>query len=126
MVYVVLTALLSTTAYANNCATYYEQNKFDQAFIACNTEADQGDREAQYNLARMYAQGNRVKVDIGALYWYTKAADNGDTQAMHNLGVMYYKGDGIEKNSDLAKKYFEQACELKFKESCYILHKGMK
>ena len=61
-----------------------------------------------------------------ALYWYTKAADNGDTQAMHNLGVMYYKGDGIEKNSDLAKKYFEQACELKFKESCYILHKGMK
>ena len=45
---------------------------------------------------------------------------------MHDLGVMYYKGDGIEKNSELAKKYFEQACELKFKESCDILHKGIK
>ena len=38
---------------------------------------------------------------------------------------MYYKDDSVE-NSELAKKYFEKACELKFKDSCDILHKGMK
>ncbi|WP_267336418.1 tetratricopeptide repeat protein [Gilliamella sp. B2923] len=82
----------------------------------------------QYDLARKYAGGYRgLKVDKRkALYWYTKAADYGDTQAMHDLGIMYYKGDGIEKNSELAKKYFEQACEQKLKESCDILHKGIK
>ena len=71
VLFVVLTALLSTTAYANNCATYYEQNNFDQAFIACNTEADQGDREAQYNLARIYDERIGVDNKEKALYWYT-------------------------------------------------------
>ncbi len=38
---------------------------------------------------------------------------------------MYCKDDSVE-NSELAKKYFEQACEQKLKKSCDILHKGIK
>ena len=241
VLFVVLTALLSTTAYANNCAIYFDLDNFDKAFVACKQEAEQGDsraqfylallygdgkgvkvnkekalywytqaaergvRVAQYHLARIYESGDGVEVNkeqalnwytqaakVGyvlpqlelvymydqgkgievnkeearywyskakakvkdnlagvqyhlariydegkdavkvvkvnkekALYWYTKAADWENTYAMYRLGIMYYEGDGVEKNSELAKKYFEQACELKFKESCEILHKGL-
>ncbi len=38
---------------------------------------------------------------------------------------MYCKDDSVE-NSEFAKKYFDQACEQKFKESYVILHKGMR
>ncbi|MCX8602615.1 MULTISPECIES: hypothetical protein [unclassified Gilliamella] len=49
--------------------------------MACNTEAEQGDREAQYNLALIYH--GRIGVDNKekALYWYKKAADQGVTEA---------------------------------------------
>ena len=97
MVYVVLTALLSTTAYANNCATYFEQKAFDKAFIACNTEAEQGDKDAQFNLAFMYYNGDGVEENTEkALYWLTQAAEQGGSIAQYGLSRMYDEGEGVK------------------------------
>ena len=116
---VALTALFSTTVYANHCATYYEQKDFDKAFIACNTEAKQGDREAQYHLALMFYNGDGVEENIEkGLYWETKAAEQGYSEAQYNLGLMYHHGDGVKKDIALAKRYFKQACSLGFDKGC--------
>ena len=90
--FVVLAALLSTTAYANNCATYFEQNDSEQAFIACNTEAVQGDKDAQYNLAHIYDGRVGHRNAEKALFWYKKAAKQGLVKAQYDLAHLYIRG----------------------------------
>ncbi|MCX8613920.1 sel1 repeat family protein, partial [Gilliamella sp. B3773] len=124
--FVVLAALLSTTAYANNCATYYEHNDFRQAFTACKTEAKHGDREAQFNLAHIYYQrigvGNKEK----AIYWYTKAAEQGLVEAQYYLALMYNMGYVVNSHlvgidNDKALYWFTKAAEQGFLEAQYKL-----
>ena len=58
--------------------------------------AEQGDAEAQFDLARRYANGNGVKKDYSqAFNWYQKAAAQGLAKAQNNLGVFYHDGKGV-------------------------------
>ncbi len=61
--------------------------------------AEQGNAEAQYNLAMIYDRGIGVKNDDGeALKWYRKAAEQGHAKAQYNLGMMYYFGKGVPQD----------------------------
>jgi len=61
--------------------------------------AEQGNAEAQYNLAMIYDRGIGVKNDDSeALKWYLKAAEQGYAKAQYNLGMMYYFGKGVPKD----------------------------
>ncbi|MCX8627215.1 tetratricopeptide repeat protein, partial [Gilliamella sp. B3976] len=112
ILFVVLTALLSTTAYANNCITYLKQAALDKALVACNTEAEQGDKDAQYNLALMYDEGEGVKESKEkAIYWYTKAAEQGVGDAQYNLAVIYDEGEGVEESKEKAIYWYTKAAE---------------
>jgi TPR repeat protein len=52
-------------------------------------EAQQGDPDAQYNLAYLYENGIGVpKDEAKALEWYQKAADQGHSSAKTNLDAM--------------------------------------
>ena len=52
--------------------------------------AEQGNAEAQTDLAFMYAAGQGVPKDtVQAAAWYRKAADQGNAQAQSSLGYMY-------------------------------------
>ena len=72
--------------------------------------AKQGKASAQYNLGRMYDDGEGVAKDYTkAVYWYTKAAEQGVANAQDNLGCKYDKGQGVAKDMVLAYAWFNLA-----------------
>ncbi|MCC2599666.1 tetratricopeptide repeat protein [Sphingobacterium sp. FBM7-1] len=72
--------------------------------------ANQGNTNAQYNLALKYENGLGVsKSDSEAVKWYRKAADQGYVHAQNNLGVMYRDGKGITKDEAEAVKWYTKA-----------------
>ena len=74
--------------------------------------AEDGDPEAQYQLAQHYAKGSYgVKKDAAlALQWYQKAAAGGNPSAMKALGRIYSQGlDGIARDPNAAKQWADKA-----------------
>ncbi|WP_121021559.1 tetratricopeptide repeat protein [Helicobacter vulpis] len=53
-----------------------------------------------------------------ALQYLQKAADMGDALAYTNLGVMYAKGKGVGQDKEMARRYFEKACDLGVQVGC--------
>lgn len=62
--------------------------------------ANEGDMEAQYYVARIYANGmDDVPVDYAqAATWYQRAAGQGSKEAKQELGYLYEQGLGVEKD----------------------------
>jgi hypothetical protein len=62
--------------------------------------AEQGDAEAQYYVARIYANGmDNVSVNYQeAARWYQLAADQGYAEAKQELGYLYERGLGVPKD----------------------------
>lgn len=76
------------------------------AIAELRKEADDGDAEAQYELATTYAIGGGVPRDpVAAAEWMEKSAFQGFPPAVADFGVMYLHGDGVPR--DLVK-----ACAL--------------
>lgn len=64
-----------------------------------NTQAEDGNPEAQHELGCIYEQGEGVERDLGAAVgWYRKAAKGGCAKAQVSLGWMYRHGHGIERD----------------------------
>ncbi|NGZ96128.1 MAG: hypothetical protein CV089_08375 [Nitrospira sp. WS110] len=62
---------------------------------ALQTQAGQGDAEAQNNLGELYAKGRGVPQDYAqARSWYEKAATQGHPLAQNNLAELYFAGLG--------------------------------
>jgi TPR repeat protein len=60
-------------------------------------KAQQGDANAQFNLALLYENGVGIPRDArSAVYWYTKAAQQGHVNAQYRLGTIYRYGYGDE------------------------------
>ncbi len=62
--------------------------------------AGKGDAEAQYYVARIYANGmDNVTINYAeAARWYEKAADQGFSEARQELGYLYERGLGVAKD----------------------------
>jgi hypothetical protein len=76
--------------------------------------AEQGDAEAQYYVARIYANGmDGVPVDYArAVTWYQKAAQQQYQSALQELGYMYEQGLGVERDTLQALNLQRQAAGL--------------
>jgi chromosome segregation ATPase len=76
--------------------------------------ATDGDAEAQYFVARIYANGmDNVPVDYReAATWYQRAADQGYSEAKQELGYLYEQGLGVEKDPLLALNLQREASGL--------------
>ncbi|MBT5928210.1 MAG: sel1 repeat family protein [Verrucomicrobia bacterium] len=73
-------------------------------------KAEEGDRDAQYELGWRHAIGMGLDMDDEvALEWLTKAAEQGHPLAQNNLGARYYSGDGVELNILQAYVWFYRA-----------------
>jgi len=74
--------------------------------------AEQGQKEAQNNLALMYVKGEGIPEDKQeAFKWFKKAAEQGLAVAQYNLALMYEKGDGVESNEREAFRWYMKAAE---------------
>ena len=55
--------------------------------------AENGDRDAQFNLGRRYLQGKGIRQDYQtARKWFMRAAEKEDAGAQYNLGNIYENG----------------------------------
>ena len=62
------------------------ERNFEKAFYWCLLAAEQGDWDAQYNLASMYEDGLYVEKDLEkAKHWYLCAANQGHKLAMKKI-----------------------------------------
>eukprot|EP01124_Arcella_intermedia_P020773 TRINITY_DN28284_c0_g1_i1.p1 TRINITY_DN28284_c0_g1~~TRINITY_DN28284_c0_g1_i1.p1 ORF type:complete len:297 (+),score=55.34 TRINITY_DN28284_c0_g1_i1:41-892(+) len=87
-------------------------------------KAQQGDREAQADLAYIYDLGLGGRIDKpAAVKLYQAAADAGLSRAQYNLGNLYAKGDGVKKDEKLAFQYLRMAADQKDYEAAFLVAK---
>jgi len=84
--------------------------------------AAQGNADAIFGLAVMYANGRGVpRVDADALQLLRKAAELGSGEAQGNLGVMYRDGHGVSQNDVEAAIWSRKAAEQGYADGQFIL-----
>lgn len=105
--------LIATPALAvsiQEAVAIYERGDYPAAMKAFRALADQGNANAQFNIAVMYEQGQGVTRDLAqAFKWYRLAAAQGFPQAQATVAMMYDKGSGVERNPVEAVKWFKLA-----------------
>ena len=70
--------------------------------------AEQGNLDAQYELAMKYLNGHDIAADVAvALKWLRKSVDGGHLRAEYQLGVMYRDGIGLPKDLALALRWLK-------------------
>lgn len=82
------------------------------AFKLMKIAADRGDDRAQYQLGRMFYQGEGTdKNDEQGLMYLKLSAEQGNDRALNDLGFLYSEGLGVPKNINLARQFYEKAVE---------------
>jgi hypothetical protein len=72
---------------------------FETAFEEWMPLAEAGDPAAQYNIGRMYRQGDFVARDnTEAARWYLRAAEQGLVPAQAQIGWMFANGVGVDRD----------------------------
>ncbi|MCA9000961.1 MAG: sel1 repeat family protein, partial [Planctomycetes bacterium] len=92
----------------------------------------EGQREAQYDLACAYADGNGVpKNQRTAFRWFLKAAELEDAEAMTAVGYCLLNGEGVDPDEDQAVAWLRRAKEAgsadadRYLTGCLIYGQGM-
>jgi TPR repeat protein/RNA polymerase subunit RPABC4/transcription elongation factor Spt4 len=77
---------------------------------ATRERANQGDVNAQFDLGRMYHNGQGVKQDYSAAAdWFERAAKQNDARAEFNLGLIYLNGQGRNRSETEAVTWLKTA-----------------
>jgi TPR repeat protein len=89
-----------------------EKEDYMTAYQIFKVLAEEGNAEAQHNLAILYRQGKGVMQDSKlAAGWFQKAADQGVASAQYYMGHIYDVGEGVEKNPELATQWYKKGAE---------------
>jgi TPR repeat protein len=104
-----------------------------KAFNDIKAKAERGDRLAQCNLAKRYANGEGVALDqLQAVSFYRKAATQGLAEAQFLLGLCYFNGcEGVVQDEVQAVSFYRKAAEQGYAEAqnalggCYFLGQGL-
>ena len=88
----------------------YERGDYATALRLYRPLAENGDPDAQINLANMYFDGNGVLQDYAeSVKWYMAAADQGSADARIALGFLYEYGEAVPQDYVQAYKWFDLA-----------------
>ena len=99
-----------------------EREHYATAFRAWKGLAEDGEAEAQNNIAYLYERGYGVKQSYTrAIEWYKKAAAQKSPEAIYNLGMLAYDGYGMRQDYLAARRYFIEAAELELADAHYML-----
>jgi TPR repeat protein len=107
---------LSSLSFAGDFADAFEAasaEEYNKAAKIWYTLAQEGNPDAQFNLALVYHSGAAGELnEKEAVKWYQKAASNGQVRAQEYLAVAYREGwFGLEKDISKAE-YWEAKLEL--------------
>ena len=85
--------------------------------------AEQGDMEAQFDLAVMYATGRGLGQDANeeAVRWFRRSADRGHAGARLSLGIMHGTGLGVEQDDVEAVRWYRGLAEQGHAEAQFLL-----
>jgi len=73
-------------------------------------KAEEGNVDAQFDLARMYLMGEAIPLDYKeAFRWYRASAVQGNSRAQGSLGAMYQKGLGLPQDYIQAHMWYNLA-----------------
>jgi TPR repeat protein len=62
--------------------------------------AEQGHKGAQYNLGKIFRDGDGITPNIvAAVYWFRRAASQGHARAQSRLSTRYVNGEGVQANN---------------------------
>jgi TPR repeat protein len=93
-------------------AAAYQRGDYEAAYLRWHSIAELGDRNAQYNIARLYYQGKGVPQDFGeAARWYRRAASRGELYAQFFLGVMFASGKGVPQDYSAAAFWYRKSAD---------------
>jgi TPR repeat protein len=94
-------------AQATLAALFLRIDKVDDAVHWWTKAAQQGDSEAQYNLAILRSTGKcGAKDHAAAFQLFCQAAEQGLVNAQSRLGVLYATGEGVAMDAIEAHKWF--------------------
>ncbi len=91
----------------------YSQGHHQRAAQLWRLLAEDGNRDAQFALGELYANGD-VRAGIiqnlaTAAEWYRRAAEQGHVTAQYNLGVFYASGTGVPYSMHKAARWWRLA-----------------
>ena len=111
-----LTALMLFATTPVTAGDYWDRKVAAQAgdyqktYRLWKRSAEKGYVRVEFNLGRMYYEGNGVPENHAkAIHWFTKAAKQGRTNAQCNLGTMYANGWGVLQDYMPAYAWFSVA-----------------
>jgi uncharacterized protein len=95
----------------------YEAKNYREAMHLFRPLAEQGDRDAQYYVGRMYEKGQGVRKDAREVVtWYRRAAEGGHAAAQYRLAVGYAFGfAGLPHNDKAAVEWLRKSAEGGYK-----------
>ena len=80
--------------------------------VEVRKSAEQGNADAQFNLGRLYHEGQSVPQNyVEAVFWFRKAAEQGVAEAQFNLGRLYHKGHGVPQDDAQSAAWYRKAAE---------------
>ena len=124
-VVIVVFLIVSSSLQAENyksAETLYQSGQHEQAFQKLHILAKNGNLDAQFNLGRMYLQGNGTQQNYpAARRCFLQAAEKGDAGAQFNLGNMYKNGLGTERDCRKACFWYLKAAEKQYAPAQYAL-----
>lgn len=89
-----------------------QNQDYDSAASILKNLANNGDAEAQFELAKCYQNGTGVKKNTSvAASWFNKSAESGFVPAYYALGQRNEMGIGIMPNQEQAAKWYRKAAE---------------
>ena len=92
--------------------TSYSKKKADLHFNEVKLTAIEGDADAQFELAGLYAEGDGVEQNFTeAVQWYRKAAEQGHDSAQYKVGLYYQQGKGVPKSDTEAYIWLDISAE---------------
>lgn len=107
---------LQSLVACNNLGYLYENEPKlkdrQKAYTYYQMACDMKSAKACYNLGYLYDTDEESRDTDKAFKLYDAACGLKDAMACNNLGNLYDKGEGVAQNLEVAKKYYERACEL--------------
>jgi len=102
---------------------YIWEEKFQKAL----PKAENGDLDAQYDIATMYERGRGTGRDEKkAVEWYKKAAEKSHVKSAYKLGYSYLKGLGVGKDFEEAYRWLKFASDKGYERAHFYLAEMME